>query len=81
MITSTATTTPLLDVPEDEQASYVESSYCDYLMLWRSLERNLAAARREGDHVAEARFRRELRAMWPRPEAVALAAGILKFAS
>ena len=71
----------VLDVPEDEQLAYVEASYRDYLMLWRGLRRGLEAARATGDRASETRFSQELRSLWPRPEAIARAAGVMKLAS
>jgi hypothetical protein len=70
----------VLDVPEDEQLAYLEASYRDYLMLWRGLRHGLEAARSAGDRAAETRFSRELRSLWPRPEAIARAAGVMKLA-
>ena len=77
----TTTEDSVLDVPEDEQLAYVEASYRDYLMHWRGLRRGLEQARRSGDRAAESRFARELRSLWPRPEAIARAAGVMKLAS
>jgi hypothetical protein len=74
-------TEAILDVPEDEQLAYVEASYRDYLMLWRGLKRGLETARSTGDRASETRISRELGALWPRPEAVARAAGVMKLAS
>lgn len=79
--TTTDAAETILDVPEDEQLAYVEASYRDYLMLWRGLKRGLETARSTGDRASETRISRELRALWPRPEAVARAAGVMKLAS
>jgi len=78
---SAATDGSVLDVPEDDQLAYVEASYRDYLLLWRGLRRGLEAARATGDRASETRFARELRTLWPRPEAIARAAGVMKLAS
>lgn len=79
--TASAATPPVdrvLDVPEDDQLAYVEASYRDYLLLWRGLRRGLEAARHAGDQASETRFARELSSLWPRPEAIAHAAGVMK---
>lgn len=78
--TPTATPTPdaILDVPEADQLAYVEASYRDYLLLWRRLRRGLDTARRTGDVASETRLAQELRSLWPRPEAIARAAGVMK---
>ena len=81
MNTSTMTAEDVLDVPEDDQRAYVEASYRDYLLLWRGLRRGLEAARQTGDRASELRFSRELGHLWPRPEAIAQAAGAMKLAS
>ncbi len=73
-----ATDERVLDVPEDDQLAYVEASYRDYLLLWRGLRRGLETARRTGDQASETRLARELRSLWPRPEAIARAAGVMK---
>ena len=78
---TTPATEAILDVPTDEQLAYVEASYRDYLLLWRGLKRGLENARNSGDRASETRFARELRSLWPRPEAVARAAGAMKLAS
>lgn len=75
---NTNSTDPTLDVPEADQLAYLETSYRDYLLLWRRLRRGLDTARRTGDHASETRFARELSTLWPRPEAIARAAGIWK---
>lgn len=75
---SSTTVTAVLDVPEDDQLAYLEASYRDYLLHWRGLRRSLETARRTGDKASETRFARELSSLWPRPEAVARAAGVLK---
>lgn len=67
----------VLDVPEDEQHAYVQASYREYLRTWVRLRRSLATARAKGDIESEARFARELRALWPRPEVIARAAGLI----
>lgn len=79
--TSEAADDSVLDVPEDDQLAYVEASYRDYLLLWRGLRRGLETARRTGDRASETRFAQELRTLWPRPEAIARAAGVMKLAS
>ena len=70
--------TPTLDVPEAEQLAYLETSYRDDLLHWHHLRRGLDTARRTGDQASETRFARELRTLWPRPEAIARAASIWK---
>ena len=67
----------VLDVAEDEQQAYVQASYREYLTMWTRLRRGLAAARATGDIESEARFARELRTLWPRPEVIARAAGLI----
>jgi hypothetical protein len=67
----------VLDVSEDDQRAYVQSSYRDYLRNWIRLRRALAAARASGDIESEARHAREIRSLWPRPEVIARAAGVL----
>ena len=67
----------VLDVAEDEQKAYVQASYREYLRIWTRLRRALATARASGDIESEARYARELRALWPRPEVIARAAGII----
>ncbi|MDA0353641.1 MAG: hypothetical protein O3A10_15760 [Chloroflexi bacterium] len=67
----------VLDVPEDEQEAYVQASYREYLRVWTRLRRGLALARATGDIESEARCARELRTMWPRPEVIARAAGVI----
>lgn len=81
MSTQTANVERVLDVAEDEQQQYLEASYRDYLMIWRGLQRGLERARRNGDRYQEARFRDELSQLWPRPEAVARVAGMMKLAA
>ncbi len=77
----TQSTEAILDVPEDDQLAYVEASYRDYLLLWRGLRRGLEAARSSGDRASEHRLARELRSLWPRPEAIAQAAGVMKLSA
>jgi len=67
----------VLDVPEDEQYAYVQASYREYLRIWTRLRRSLASARASGDIESEARYARELRGLWPRPEVIARAAGVI----
>ena len=80
MTSTTAIDDRVLDVPEADQLAYLEASYRDYLLHWRRLRRGLDTARRRGDTDSELRFARELRSLWPRPEAIARAAGALKSA-
>ncbi len=79
MTSTTAESDGVLDVPEDEQQVYLQSSYRDYLRMWNRLRRSLATARAAGDIESEARLARELRTLWPRPEVIARAAGVLEF--
>ena len=67
----------VLDVPEDDQHAYVQASYREYLRIWTRLRRALATARAAGDIESEARYARELRMLWPRPEVIARAAGVI----
>ena len=67
----------VLDVPADEQRLYVERSYREYLRNWIRLRRALEQARASGDIESEARHARELRQLWPRPEVIARAAGVI----
>lgn len=78
MATTAARFDGVLDVPEDDQLAYVQASYRDYLRTWIRLRRALSAARSGGDIEAEARYARELRTMWPRPEVIARAAGVIE---
>ncbi len=68
----------VLDVPEDEQRAYVQSAYREYLRNWIRLRRALEKARASGDIESEARHAREIRSLWPRPEVIARAAGIIQ---
>ncbi len=68
----------VLEVPEEDQFAYVQASYRDYLRTWIRLRRSLVTARSTGDIESEARIARELRTMWPRPEVIARAAGVLE---
>jgi hypothetical protein len=77
-MTTTATNSDgVLDVSEDDQDHYVQASYRDYLRTWVRLRRSLSTARGTGDIESEARFSRELRTLWPRPEVIARAAGLV----
>ena len=67
----------VLEVAEEEQRAYVQASYREYLRIWTRLRRGLAEARAIGDIESEARFARELRTLWPRPEVIARAAGVI----
>jgi hypothetical protein len=68
----------VLDVPVEDEQAYLRTSYREYLRTWRQLRRSLELARATGDIASEARFSRELRSMWPPPEAIAEAAGIVE---
>lgn len=67
----------VLDVPEDDQRAYVMTSYREYLRNWIRLRRALDSARAIGDIESEARHAREIRSLWPRPEVIARAAGVI----
>ena len=80
MTSSAADPDCVLDVSDEEQQAYVQASYREYLRTWTRLRRSLATARTSGDIESEARLSSELRRLWPRPEVIARAAGVIYLA-
>lgn len=79
MSTDAAEVDLVLEVPPDEQEAYVQTSYRDYLRIWRRLRRGVKLARTNGDIESEARLSHELRHLWPRPEVIAKQVDVIDF--